>query len=437
MKRIFAFLWLALAGCLLSPSSQAHYNKELQLYVGAVELYKAADVQRVVIGNESVVSAKVLDDKHVVFIGGEVGAADVQLWRKDGKVVKLSVVVAPKNDHRTIAKVRKLLSPFKGLSVREEDGMVVVEGDVDIEHKKQLKTIFEQTQDLVSLVRYRDYGKGEEPMVRMDVKIVEISKSNLRNIGVRWGDAMDGPAFGYAKAFSSNPIFSVVGESPVAQDIAGAIQESIGNLDSRGWSYFGLVTGISSQINLMAEQGEARMLAQPNLATRSGESASFLAGGEFPIPVINSVGATSVEFKEYGIKLDIEPNVDGQGNIISHVKAEVSSIDPSLAVDDIPAMLTRRTESVINVKDNETMVISGLVNSEMSKTVSKFPFLGDIPVLGELFKSRDFRDKKTEMVIFVTPKIVYPGEPSHEERLAKARALVDESDELKAFYILD
>lgn len=179
------------------------------------------------------------------------------------------------------------------------------------------------------------------------------------------------------------------------------------------------------------------MLAEPNLATRSGETASFLAGGEFPIPVTNGLGATDVEFKEYGIKLDIEPFVDHQQNIISKVVAEVSSIDPSTSVENVPGLLTRRTESVINVKNNETIVISGLVNSEMSKAVSKFPFLGDIPVIGELFKSRNFRDKKTELVIFVTPTVVYPGEESHDKQLARAKELAGEAGELKAFYILD
>ena len=179
------------------------------------------------------------------------------------------------------------------------------------------------------------------------------------------------------------------------------------------------------------------MLAEPNLTTRSGETASFLAGGEFPIQSVSGLGAVDVEFKEYGIKLDIEPVVDENQNIVSRVMAEVSSIDPSVSIGSIPGLLTRKTESVINVKNNETIVISGLVSSEMSKSVSKFPFLGEIPILGELFKSRDFRDKKSELVIFVTPTIVYPGEERHDAQLARGVELTDEASKLEAFYILD
>lgn len=100
-------------------------------------------------------------------------------------------------------------------------------------------------------------------------------------------------------------------------------------------------------------------------------------------------------------------------------------------------MLTRRTESVINVKNNETIVISGLVNSEMSKIVNKFPLLGDIPILGELFKSRDFKDDKTELVIFVTPVVVYPGQEEHDTQLNRGLEMAEEATKLEAFYILD
>lgn len=249
---------------------------------------------------------------------------------------------------------------------------------------------------------------------------------------------MSGPAFGAAKAFTANPIFSVSSPGQYANSIGGAVSDAIGVLDTRGWSYFGIVTGIGSQIQLLAEKGDARMLAEPNLTTRSGEAASFLAGGEIPIRTVSGVGSVDIQYKEYGIRLNIEPVVDADNNIVSRVMAEVSAVDPSIQLEgSAPGFLTRRTESVINVKNKQTMVISGLVNSEMSKVVNKFPLLGDIPILGELFKSRNFREEKTELVIFVTPTVVYPGEDSHEKSLSRARELVDDAAKLEAFYILD
>ncbi|WP_282109887.1 type II and III secretion system protein family protein [Shewanella algicola] len=424
--------------CIFSSSlALAHNNTPFKLYVGAVELYKAKNIDRIVVGNGSVISTKVIDNNGLIIIGESAGESDLQIWQKSGRVIKLSVTVTPDNSLKTTATIKRMLAAFPALRVSENDGLIIVQGEADLNQKEQLEKIFEASPNIVSLVEYAKYATAIAPMVRMQVKIVEFNKSTLNNIGIQWDSAMAGPAFGAAKAFTDNPIFSVASSGQFVDQISSAVTDSIGVLDNRGWSYFGIVTGISSQIQLLAQKGDARMLAEPNLATRSGETASFLAGGEFPIQSVSGLGAVDVEFKEYGIKLDIEPVVDENQNIVSRVMAEVSSIDPSVSIGDIPGLLTRKTESVINVKNNETIVISGLVNSEMSKSVSKFPFLGEIPILGELFKSRDFREKKSELVIFVTPTIVYPGEESHDAQLARGLELIDESPKLEAFYILD
>jgi pilus assembly protein CpaC len=433
-KIIIATLWASL---ILPSLTFAHNNTPLKLYVGAVELYKLANVERIVVGNGKVLSTKVIDNKGVLLIGESAGDTDLQLWQKNGQLIKLSITVTADNAKKTADKVKAMLSAFPSLSVVENDGLIIVQGEADLAQKEQLEKILEAGTNVVSLVKYLKFAKVMAPMIKMQVKIVEFNKSTLNNIGIKWDQGMSGPAFGVAKAFSSNPIFSVTSPGQYAEGISQAVTNSIGPLDTRGWSYFGIATGIGSQIQLLAEKGDARMLAEPNLTTRSGESASFLAGGEFPIRSINSLGSVDVVFKEYGVKLDIEPVVDDELNIVSRVMAEVSSIDPSVAVDGIPGMLTRRTESVINVKNNETIVISGLVNSEMSKIVNKFPLLGDIPILGELFKSRDFKDSKTELVIFVTPVVVYPGIEEHDKQLARGQEMVDEANKLEAFYILD
>jgi pilus assembly protein CpaC len=422
---------------LTSSTTFAHNNTPFKLYVGAVELYKAKDIERIVVGNGSVISTKVVDENGVIIIGESAGETDLQIWQKSGNVIKLSVTVTPDNSLKTSATVKKMLAAFPALQVSENDGLIIVQGEADLNQKEQLEKIFEASPNIISLVKYAKYANAIAPMVRMEVKIVEFNKSTLNNIGIKWDSVMAGPAYGAAKAFTANPIFSVASSGQFVDQISSAVTESIGVLDNRSWSYFGVVTGISSQIQLLAQKGDARMLAEPNLTTRSGETASFLAGGEFPIQSVSGLGAVDVEFKEYGIKLDIEPVVDEHQNIVSRVMAEVSSIDPSVSIGSIPGLLTRKAESVINVKNNETIVISGLVSSEMSKSVSKFPFLGEIPILGELFKSRDFREKKSELVIFVTPTIVYPGEESHDAHLARGVELADEASKLEAFYILD
>ncbi|MBW8183140.1 type II and III secretion system protein family protein [Shewanella nanhaiensis] len=433
-RKLIAIIW----ACIFIPLvSYAHNNTPLKLYMGAVELYKAKNVERIVVGNGKVLSAKVIDDKGVLLIAESPGNTDVQLWQKDGKLIKLSISVTPDNSLKTTDTIKKMLAAFPSIKVTENDGLIIVQGEADLSQKEQLETIIEADPNVVSLIKYLKFAKTMAPMIKMQVKIVEFNKSTLNNIGIKWESSMAGPAYGAAKAFSANPIFSVSSPGQYSETITNAITDSIGVLDTRGWNYFGIVTGIGSQIQLLSEKGDARMLAEPNLTTRSGESANFLAGGEFPIRSVSGLGAVDVEYKEYGIKLDIEPVVDDELNIVSRVMAEVSSIDPSVAVDGIPGMLTRRTESVINVKNNETIVISGLVNSEMSKIVNKFPLLGDIPILGELFKSRDFKDNKSELVIFVTPTVVYPGEEGHDKQLARGLEMAEETNKLEAFYILD
>lgn len=433
--RILFMISLMLVSCLWT--TKAHNNTPLELYVGAVELVPGKNIERVVVGNGKVISAKVIDGKGILVIAEGPGESDLQLWQRNGNVKKVSVTVSAGNQEAAMQQLRTKLLAFPGVSITEQDGIIIAQGNINPSNQDALDKIVASHLNVVSLVTYNTYEDTLKPMVKIKVQIVEFKKSTLNNIGVQWDSSMAGPAFGAAKAFSSNPIFSVASPGQYSQSITEAITGSIGTLDNRGWSYFGIVTGISSQIQLLAEKGDARLLAEPNLATRSGETATFLAGGEFPIRSITEIGAVDVEFKEYGIRLDIEPIVDQNNNIVSKILAEVSSIDPSVAVEGIPGLLTRKAESVINVRNNETIVISGLVNSEMSKFVNKVPFLGDIPILGELFKSRDFKDNKTELVIFATPVVVYPGLDEHDKQLERAKEMVGQASELETFHILD
>ena len=184
-------------------------------------------------------------------------------------------------------------------------------------------------------------------------------------------------------------------------------------------TYFGIATSIASSINLLMSQGKAWVLASPQLSVRSGGEATFLAGGEVPIVIPSVLGVTQVEFKEYGVRLNITPSVNSQNEVLTTVMAEVSRIDPSVSVQGVPGFLTRRTESEINVRTGETMVISGLIDSSAAKSADKFPILGDIPIIGKLFRSDGFRGQRTELVVFVTPRIVTPSSPENRENLQR------------------
>ena len=176
--------------------------------------------------------------------------------------------------------------------------------------------------------------------------------------------------------------------------------------------------GLNSQLNLMEQNGTATILAEPTLSARSGSKASFLVGGEFPYAVSNLNG-TTILFKPYGIRLDIEPRVDQSGVIRAKIMSEVSDIDTSVSTSGGPALRTRKTETEFNVMDGGTIVLSGLLKRDVSTSVDKVPMLGDIPVLGALFRSKRFQNNETELVVFVTPRAVEQNTPAQELSLTR------------------
>jgi pilus assembly protein CpaC len=176
---------------------------------------------------------------------------------------------------------------------------------------------------------------------------------------------------------------------------------------------------------LAISNGDAGVLASPELATRSGGEAKFLAGGQVPLPVTSPTGQISVTFKDYGIKLNVMPVVDDNNLIQAKLETEVSSIDPSVRVQGIPGFLTRSTSSDINLKSGQTIVLSGLVNQDLSNNINKFPWLGDVPILGVFFKSKNFQANRSDLVMFVTPTVVDPSSTANQQRLDKGKQLRD------------
>ncbi len=229
-------------------------------------------------------------------------------------------------------------------------------------------------------------------MVLSEVQIVEIRRSNTDSIGIGWPTDLSGVA---------NPQMSLLN---------GAFLPGPG-VTNGSWS-IGLSTTSAMSINFIMSDGYARLLAQPKLVCASGESAEFLAGGEVPIPLITA-NAFTIEFKPYGIILKLKPTADRNGNINTLIETEASEVDKSVSIAvgnniSVPGFRTRKVKTNVTVRHGETIVLSGVFSNDEEKDVSKVPGLGHIPILGELFKSRDFIGSKRELVIFVTPRIVNP-----------------------------
>ena len=188
------------------------------------------------------------------------------------------------------------------------------------------------------------------------------------------------------------------------------------------------------------DYGFTRVLSQPKLVCASGEKAEFLAGGEVPILVVTA-NQFAVEWKKFGIILNITPTADKSGNIGTEVYAEVSDIDRTLSIRangfEVPGFRIRDVKTNVTVKDGETIALSGLFNYTEDKEVSKVPLLGHIPILGELFKSRNFVDNKTELAIYVTPHIVTPNSKEVKELINDARKLYKDAHDSVSFSIFD
>jgi len=240
-----------------------------------------------------------------------------------------------------------------------------------------------------------------QKMVRMRVKMLEFRKSALGEVGIKWDTDINGPAISTVGDFVSNSLF----RSPDNSGIGANLPLYVTPFST----HFGIATSIASRIKYLESTGDAVTLAEPNLSCVNGGEAKFLAGGEIPYPVTGANGQVNVEFKEYGIKLDISPQVDGSGNIYTKILTEVSQVDPSTTVLDVPGLITRRTETEVNVIAGQTIVISGLLNAENSTDFSKVKGLADVPILGALFRSKAYRNQLTELVVFVSPEVIEPG----------------------------
>lgn len=192
-------------------------------------------------------------------------------------------------------------------------------------------------------------------------------------------------------------------------------RESIERLSDTGFAHLVYETShadINAIIDALESEGLISLLAEPNLTALSGETASFLAGGEFPVPVVDRLGGASVDFKDYGVSLAFTPTVLTSNRINLKVMPEVSSISSAGAVTvngiNIPALTTRRASTSVELGSGQSFAIAGLLLADTDQSVDKFPGLGDLPILGALFRSTRFERRETELVVIVTPYLVRP-----------------------------
>ena len=388
----------------MSPGVAEHRASEAQsmlhLYVGQAHLLNTGPLRRIAVGNGRVIQATSLDDRQVLVIPEAAGQSTLHLWPRDGVEKSYVVNVIPADVSRLLTEIRALLGDQPNLGSRVVGDKVVIEGhSVSEEQAVRIAEIGSRYPQIVNLVS----KVGLEKMVEMDVRMIEVRRDALQNLGIRWAPTANGPAFGVVGDTYRGTAFS----KGIA---AGAAGTTVASAAAPFAASLGLAATFKSVLHMLVQNGDAVILAEPRLACKSGGSARFIAGGELPIPFSSGFGSTSVAFKEYGVKFDIAP-VTGANGVIAAIDFEVQ-------VNSIPGLTKRRAETEVNLRENETLVIAGLLSEETSRNVDRVPALGELPILGKLFRSRLFRDRQTELVVFVTPRLV-----SEDPHLARAHAI--------------
>jgi pilus assembly protein CpaC len=368
--------------------------------------------------NPKVADVYVNNARQINVYGKEAGQATVIATAADGSVVYGANVRVNQNIS-SINEILRQTMPESNIDVRTVGQVAVINGTVaSPEDAAQAEMLVRAAlnpgvdvnkQDAVLNIVPVNRLKVATPLqVTLKVRIAEINRSVLKQMGVNLlaTDPTSGFKFGLAQGggiFLPAPGGDGKGAGTVIRNV-------IGSTLSGSTKLFGL--DLVTSLDIAANDGVVSMLAEPNLTALSGETASFLAGGEFPIPVSQSLGAVTIEYKQYGVGLAFTPVVLGDGRISMRVRPEVSQLSDAGSVTlngyVVPALTTRRAETTVELGSGQSFMIAGLLQNTANNSINKAPFLGDIPVLGALFRSTKFQKQETELVVIVTPYLVRP-----------------------------
>nr|WP_136625448.1 type II and III secretion system protein family protein [Mesorhizobium norvegicum] len=355
----------------------------------------SAAFYQIVIGDPEIANVNPLTDKSFYVLGNNLGTTGIALF-DDKKQLVGTVDIEVTLDTDQLASTIRASVPDARIKVGSANGRVVLSGEADdavaAEKANKIATRFSGNEEVINSVNI-----SSSQQVQLNVRFVEINRQAGQDLGAKY-------SANFAYGLGGRDVSLDPGTVPAA-----GTGEIIGRLLSNGVS-------IDIAIKALEERGLARRLAEPNLIARSGQTASFLAGGEFPIPVSEDNGKISVSYKKYGVSLDFTPTVLKDGLVSLDIAPEVSSIDASASYNigniSVPGFIVRRARTSVDLKNGQSFMIAGLLQSQNDITTSRIPGLGKMPVLGALFSSKSYQRRETDLVIIVTPYLVKPVDPS-------------------------
>lgn len=415
-------LAVALAGLTAPATSQTAAPGAsagmVQLSTGRGRLIQlSAPISDVFVADDKIADIQVRSPTQIYLFAKAPGETTVSATTKAGKIV-YSTVIRVGNNYDTIGQMLALAMPEARIVATPMNGVVLLTGTVagpqDAADAQELTQAFVgASTKVVSRIR-----SATPLQVNLQVKIAEVSRTFSKNIGVNLStvDGTSGFKFGIGQGRENfNPVFTPGGPlgTNFTESPAGTSRiTKVANGTTLGLSGKLLGLDILSALDLGERNGQVSTLANPNLSALSGETGSFLAGGEIPIPVSQGLGAVSVEYKQYGVSLTYTPTVLADGRISLRVRPEVSQLSAAGAVTisgtTIPALTTRRAETTVELGSGQSMMIGGLLSNIHNNSIDKTPGAGDIPILGALFRSNAFQRNETELMIVVTPYLVRP-----------------------------
>lgn len=425
---------------------------KLSLTIGkSVILQSDVDVSRVSVAQPEVADFVLLSPRQIYVTGRAPGITNLTLWDKGDKVRAVYDLDVAPDVSRLKRMLHDVLPGEPGLEVMASQDSIALSGTVrDSENLKKALALAEvyAPKKVLNLV-----SVGGVQQVMLEVRVAEMAKSVVNRMGINLNAVGDGnfayTLIGSLTSVASNmfnvdsvknvynyPTVPGIDFKDAAGNVMGSIPESAavqtvyrefnpatnkatmsmnqGTAVARwntNWGGAGN-TAMTAVIDMLKENGLVKILAEPNLVCLNGQSADFLAGGQIPVPVSAGLGTTSIEWKKFGVQLNFTPTLVGGERINLKVSPEVSNLDYSRAItingSSIPAINTRQTSTTIELKNGQTFAVAGMLNEQSRSTMDKYPMLGDIPVLGNLFKSTQYQKDQTELVILITAHLVKP-----------------------------
>ncbi len=407
------------------------HSAQVRVTVGKTEDIRTdQNFANITVGDPDIADVSPLTDHSLSILGKKIGTTRVTVYDADHKPVGIFDVEVSYDISRLAAEIGHFTGG--GIKVSSINGRILLSGTspdaATLDKAVQIAGQFGP--DPINTVQVM-----QPQQIELEVRFIEVDRNAGRDLGVQWN------AFGNSVLANSGNTSLPASQLPITQPngsfqqpaIAGAgvggpnvtasslpISPVVAAGVLSGAAPFGFLVGqltnkLQIAVNALESKGAARLLAEPNLVTLSGETASFLAGGQIPIPEVGATGTPSFGFQPYGVGLSFTPTVLRDGVINLIVKPEVSEIDTAHAVTvagtTVPALTTRKASTTLELRDGQSFMLGGLLQSDGTNNIDQLPWLGDMPVLGALFRSTDYQKNETDLVILVTPHIVRPLTP--------------------------